>query len=51
MDPRATPAMVIDAKTVVRNVERLAKYADQQELDVRPHTKTHKSRQMAALQM
>ena len=51
MDQLATPAMVIDAKTVYRNIERLAAYADEHELDVRPHTKTHKSRQMAALQM
>ncbi|MBI3839285.1 MAG: alanine racemase [Planctomycetia bacterium] len=51
MDPLATPAMVIDAKTVVRNAERLAAYAAQHELDIRPHTKTHKSRQLAALQM
>lgn len=51
MDPRATPAMVIDAKTVYRNIERLAAYAAEHDLSVRPHTKTHKSRQLAALQM
>jgi D-serine deaminase-like pyridoxal phosphate-dependent protein len=51
MEPNATPAMVIDARTVVRNVERLATYAAKYELDIRPHTKTHKSRQLAALQM
>ncbi len=51
MDPAATPAMVIDAATVFRNVARLAEYAAEHDLDVRPHTKTHKSRQVAALQM
>jgi len=51
MDPLATPAMVIDAKTVYRNVERLAKYAEEHDLGIRPHTKTHKSRQVAALQI
>jgi D-serine deaminase-like pyridoxal phosphate-dependent protein len=51
MEPTATPAMVIDSRTVVRNLERLATYAAKYELDIRPHTKTHKSRQMAALQM
>ena len=51
MDPHATPAMVIDAKTVSRNVERLAAYADKHDLDVRPHVKTHKSRRLAELQM
>ena len=50
-EPPATPAMVIDAKTVFRNIDRLAKYADEHDLDLRPHTKTHKSRQLAALQM
>jgi D-serine deaminase-like pyridoxal phosphate-dependent protein len=51
MEPLATPAMVIDAKTVIRNVERLAAYAEEHDLDIRPHTKTHKSRQLAALQI
>ncbi len=51
MDSFATPALVIDAKTVFRNIERLATYAADHDLDVRPHTKTHKSRQMGALQM
>jgi D-serine deaminase-like pyridoxal phosphate-dependent protein len=51
MDSFATPAMVIDAKTVNRNIERLAGYADEHDLGIRPHTKTHKSRQVAALQM
>jgi D-serine deaminase-like pyridoxal phosphate-dependent protein len=50
-EPVATPAMVIDAATVYRNIERLATYASEHELDVRPHTKTHKSRQLGALQM
>ncbi len=51
MDQLATPAMVIDAATVYRNIARLVKYADEHDLDLRPHTKTHKSRQLAALQM
>ena len=51
MDPFATPALVIDAKTVFRNIERMATYAADHEFDLRPHTKTHKSRQIGALQM
>ena len=51
MDQLATPAMVIDAATVYRNIARLVKYADEHDLDLRPHTKTHKSRELAALQM
>ena len=51
IDQLATPAMVIDAVTVSRNMIRLETYAAAHDLDVRPHTKTHKSRQLAALQM
>jgi D-serine deaminase-like pyridoxal phosphate-dependent protein len=51
MDPAATPVMVVDGPTVYRNLQRLAAYADEHEFDVRPHTKTHKSRQVAALQI
>ena len=36
---------------MLRNIERLADYADEHDLDVRPHTKTHKSRQVGDLQM
>jgi D-serine deaminase-like pyridoxal phosphate-dependent protein len=56
MDPPAldavpTPALVVDSKVVLRNLQRMAEFADQHDLDLRPHTKTHKSRQMADLQM
>ena len=51
MDTPATPALVIDSATVERNIKRLAVYADEQDLDVRPHTKTHKSRELAAAQL
>lgn len=46
-----TPALVIDAAIVRRNSERLARYARQHHLGVRPHTKTHKSRVLATLQL
>jgi D-serine deaminase-like pyridoxal phosphate-dependent protein len=51
MEAFSTPAMIVDARTVYRNIERLADYAEQHDLGVRPHTKTHKSRHLAALQM
>ncbi len=51
MEQPATPALVIDGATVCRNVARLSKYCEEHDLDLRPHTKTHKSRQLAALQM
>lgn len=47
----ATPALVVDLSVVERNVARLADYARQHRLAVRPHTKTHKSIRMAQLQL
>lgn len=46
-----TPAMVLDVSVVRSNIERLAQYAAQFELDIRPHTKTHKLRPLARLQL
>jgi D-serine deaminase-like pyridoxal phosphate-dependent protein len=43
--------MVVDAPTVRRNIERLAKYAQSVGIKIRPHTKTHKSRFLAGLQL
>jgi len=51
MDQLATPALIIDLLTVERNLARLADYAAEHELDVRPHTKTHKSKHFAAMQI
>jgi len=51
MDQIPTPAIVVDGATVLRNLERLADYGEQHEFDIRPHTKTHKSRLVAELQM
>ena len=45
-----TPSLVIDLTRVHRNVARLADYAEAHGLRVRPHTKTHKSKRMAAIQ-
>ena len=47
----STPAMVVDAPTVRRNIERLAKYSQSVGIKIRPHTKTHKSRFLAGLQL
>jgi D-serine deaminase-like pyridoxal phosphate-dependent protein len=46
-----TPAILIDAPTVRRNVRRLADYAKEHNLKLRPHTKTHKSTLLARLQI
>jgi D-serine deaminase-like pyridoxal phosphate-dependent protein len=46
-----TPAIVIDAATVRRNLQRLAGYAKEKSLKLRPHTKTHKSTHLARMQL
>ncbi len=46
-----TPALVVDSKIVQRNIDRLASYASKHTLGIRPHTKTHKNREMASLQL
>lgn len=47
----STPAMVIDLSTVQQNLQRAADYAREHQLQMRPHTKTHKSKLMSQLQM
>jgi D-serine deaminase-like pyridoxal phosphate-dependent protein len=46
-----TPALVIDLDILERNVDRMAAYCRQHGLKLRPHTKTHKTLEVARLQM
>lgn len=46
-----TPALVIDATRVAKNIKRMADYTAAHRLQLRPHTKTHKSRHCARLQL
>lgn len=46
-----TPAMVIDLAVVEDNVRRMADYARKHNLQLRPHTKTHKLQLMAQMQL
>ncbi|MCG6155594.1 alanine racemase [Rubinisphaera margarita] len=46
-----TPALVIDAESVRRNIARMASYASAHNLKLRPHIKTHKLRRVAEMQM
>ena len=46
-----TPAIILDAATVRGNIDRLAAYAASHGIAVRPHTKTHKSIDVAVLQL
>ena len=41
-----TPALIIDVPIMVRNVKRMAEYVRSHKLNLRPHTKTHKSVQI-----
>ena len=52
--PRAelpTPALVIDRAALERNIARMAEFAAAKDLALRPHAKTHKSADIARLQM
>lgn len=51
LDNIATPCLVVDLAIAKRNIDKLAKYTRQHKINFRPHTKTHKSRIMARLQM
>jgi D-serine deaminase-like pyridoxal phosphate-dependent protein len=46
-----TPALVLDAPAVRRNIERLANYSASTGIKIRPHTKTHKSHFLTQLQL
>jgi D-serine deaminase-like pyridoxal phosphate-dependent protein len=46
-----TPAVTIDEQIALKNVRKLADYAAKHNLNVRPHTKTHKSVRMAKTQL
>lgn len=46
-----SPAIVIDASIVRRNLQRMADYATSHQLEVRPHAKTHKSVELGRLQL
>jgi D-serine deaminase-like pyridoxal phosphate-dependent protein len=47
----ATPCLIVDEATVRRNISRMADYCRSHSLKLRPHTKTHKSRRVAQLQL
>jgi D-serine deaminase-like pyridoxal phosphate-dependent protein len=45
-----TPAIVIDAEIVRRNLKRMADYSRAHGINLRPHTKTHKSLTIGRMQ-
>lgn len=50
-DLLSTPFLRVDGRRLRRNVARMAEYAERHGLRLRPHTKTHKSRFVARLQV
>jgi D-serine deaminase-like pyridoxal phosphate-dependent protein len=46
-----TPAVLVDLDVMERNLARVAGYAKDHSLRLRPHTKTHKSPQIARRQL
>ena len=47
----ATPALVVDLDRVEANLQRVQAYADAQGVDLRPHSKTHKTPHFARAQL
>lgn len=47
----STPALTIDLETLERNLERMAAYCREHGLGLRPHTKTHKTPEVARMQL
>lgn len=46
-----TPALVIDLDVLERNLNRMAQYCREHGLGLRPHTKTHKTLEVARMQL
>src|ERR1043166_9454480 len=46
-----TPAVIVDLDVIDRNLSRMAEYCRDKNLNLRPHTKTHKIPELAKLQL
>lgn len=46
-----TPALLVDLDRLHRNIERMAVFANDRGIDLRPHTKTHKCPDIAKIQL
>lgn len=45
-----TPALLISRETMIKNLEKMQEYANRHHVALRPHTKTHKTPELALLQ-
>jgi D-serine deaminase-like pyridoxal phosphate-dependent protein len=50
-DELSTPALTIDLDTLERNLDRMANSCRRQKVGLRPHTKTHKTPEVARMQL
>ena len=50
-DELSTPALTIDLDTLERNLDRMASSCRKQRVGLRPHTKTHKTPEVARMQL
>lgn len=51
LDEVDTPALILDMDRMERNIERMAKFAKECGVSLRPHAKTHKSPEIAKIQL
>jgi D-serine deaminase-like pyridoxal phosphate-dependent protein len=51
IDELETPALVVDLDTMEKNLARMGAYVQQHGLKLRPHAKTHKSSEIARMQI
>jgi D-serine deaminase-like pyridoxal phosphate-dependent protein len=51
VDELPTPALVVDLEALERNLDRMASYCREHGLRLRPHTKTHKTPELARMQL
>jgi len=50
LDQLDTPAVIVDLDVLEQNVERMARFAREHGVSLRPHAKSHKTREIAARQ-
>lgn len=51
LDDIETPALILDMDRMERNIKRMAKFAKECGVSLRPHVKTHKSPEIAKIQL
>jgi D-serine deaminase-like pyridoxal phosphate-dependent protein len=50
-DELDTPALLVNLDKMERNIERMARFAEECDVDLRPHVKTHKVPEIAKIQL